>query len=40
MSAFPGVGADVPVWGDVFLVVAAVLTLVFTLVRLARRRRR
>ncbi|MEU5524576.1 hypothetical protein ABZ759_28930 [Streptomyces sp. NPDC047860] len=40
MSAFPGVGVDLPVWGDVFLVVAAVLTIVFALVRLVRNRRR
>ncbi|MEU7467208.1 hypothetical protein AB0A94_01360 [Streptomyces sp. NPDC044984] len=38
--AFPGVGVDLPVWGDAFLVVAAVLTVVFALVRLLRRRRR
>jgi hypothetical protein len=38
--AFPGAGVDLPVWGDVFLVVAAVLTVVFALVRLLRRRRR
>ncbi|CAL9465221.1 hypothetical protein [Streptomyces sp. Tu 3180] len=40
MSAFPGTGVDLPVWGDVFLVVAAVLTVVLALVRLLRNRRR
>ncbi len=39
MFAFPGVGVDLPVWGDAFLVVAAVLAVVFALVRLLRRRR-
>ncbi|MFE9772441.1 hypothetical protein ACFYOV_12340 [Streptomyces sp. NPDC005931] len=38
--AFPGAGVDLPVWGEAFLVVAAVLTVVFTLVRLVRGRRR
>ena len=38
--AFPGAGVDLPIWGEVFLVVAAVLTVVFTLVRLLRHRRR
>ncbi|WP_280118909.1 hypothetical protein [Streptomyces marokkonensis] len=38
--AFAGAGADLPVWGDVFLVVGAVLTVVFALVRVTRRRRR
>jgi len=38
--AFPGVGVDLPVWGDAFLVAAAVLTVVFALVRLLRNRRR
>ncbi|MFI2505346.1 hypothetical protein [Streptomyces sp. NPDC018972] len=38
--AFPGAGVDLPLWGDVFLVVAAVLTVVFALVRLLRNRRR
>lgn len=37
---FPGAGVDLPLWGDAFLVVAAVLTVVFALVRLLRRRRR
>ncbi|MFF1273773.1 hypothetical protein ACFVZC_10250 [Streptomyces marokkonensis] len=40
MLAFPGAGADLPVWGDVVLVVGAVLTVVFALVRVTRRRRR
>jgi hypothetical protein len=40
LLAFPGAGVDLPVWGDVFLVVAAVLTIVFTVVRLLRHRRR
>ncbi|MGC0375463.1 hypothetical protein RKD28_002979 [Streptomyces sp. SAI-229] len=38
--AFPGAGIDLPVWGEVFLVVAAVLTVVFALVRLLRNFRR
>ncbi len=38
--AFPGAGVDLPVWGEVFLVVAAVLTVVSALVRLLRGRRR
>ncbi|WP_345579655.1 hypothetical protein [Streptomyces prasinosporus] len=40
MSAFPGTGVDLPAWGDAFLVVAAVLTVVLALVRLLRNRRR
>lgn len=40
MFAFPGAGVDLPVWGEAFLVAAAVLTLVFALVRLVRNRRR
>ncbi|GAA2567381.1 MULTISPECIES: hypothetical protein [Streptomyces] len=40
MLSFPGTGVDLPVWGDVFLVVAAVLTVVFAFVRLLRNRRR
>ncbi|MEU5221341.1 hypothetical protein AB0G55_01505 [Streptomyces toyocaensis] len=40
MLAFPGAGVDLPVWGDAFLVVGAVLTVVFALVRLVRQRRR
>jgi hypothetical protein len=36
--AFPGAGVDLPVRGDAFLVVAAVLTVVSALVRLLRRR--
>ncbi|MGX1313925.1 hypothetical protein RKD24_004044 [Streptomyces calvus] len=39
-TAFPGVAADLPVWAEAFLVVGAVLTVVFTLVRLLRGRRR
>lgn len=40
LLAFPGAGVDLPAWGDAFLLVAAVLTIVFTLVRLFRKRRR
>ncbi|MEU6889426.1 hypothetical protein ABZ918_30315 [Streptomyces viridosporus] len=40
MVSFPGVGIDLPVWGEAFLVVAAVLTVVFAFVRLLRNRRR
>ncbi|MEU2896286.1 hypothetical protein ACWC4E_23935 [Streptomyces sp. NPDC001273] len=40
LLAFPGAGVDLPVWGDAFLLVAAVLTIVFALVRLFRKRRR
>lgn len=39
MSSFPGAGVDLPVWGEAFLVAAAVLTVVFALVRLLRGRR-
>ncbi|MBB5124136.1 hypothetical protein [Streptomyces griseoloalbus] len=38
--AFPGAGVDLPVWGEAFLVVTAVLSIVFALVRLLRNRRR
>ncbi|GAA2255734.1 hypothetical protein GCM10010415_15520 [Streptomyces atrovirens] len=40
MLSFPGTGVDLPLWGDAFLVAAAVLTVVFALVRLLRHRRR
>lgn len=38
--AFPGTGVGLPVWAEVFLAVAAVLTVVSALVRLLRRHRR
>ena len=40
MLSFPGTGVDLPLWGDALLVAAAVLTVVFALVRLLRHRRR
>ncbi|MEU6522040.1 hypothetical protein ABZ892_04145 [Streptomyces sp. NPDC046924] len=33
---FPGVGVELPVWGQVFLGIAAVLVVVFALVRMVR----
>ncbi|WP_437027204.1 hypothetical protein [Streptomyces sp. enrichment culture] len=39
-TAFPGVAVDLPPWGQAFLGIAAVLTVVFALVRLVRHRRR
>ncbi|MFF9297439.1 hypothetical protein [Streptomyces sp. NPDC014764] len=38
--AWPGVAVDLPVWGDVLLLIAAVLTVVFALVRLLKKIRR
>lgn len=38
--AFPGVAVDLPVWGEAMLVVAAVLSILFALLRLRRNRRR
>ncbi|GGV35015.1 hypothetical protein [Streptomyces griseoflavus] len=42
LFAFPGTGAGagLPVWGEVLLAVAAVLTVVLALVRLLGRHRR
>ncbi|WP_406355820.1 hypothetical protein OHB56_25565 [Streptomyces sp. NBC_01635] len=37
---FPGVGDRLPVWGEALLAVAALLVVVFTVVRMVRMARR